>query len=63
MESSAEECKRCGKILPREDLQFSYDCRGIPFRLVCDKCMDVIDRIGYDGEHYTEADECIDEDY
>lgn len=43
---------------------FTYDCHGIPFRLVCWDCYNrVMDEKGYDGEYYTEADECIDYDY
>lgn len=57
------ECKRCGTPHLREDLQFSYDCHGITYRLVCPKCMEQIEKIGYDGEEYSELDECITEDY
>jgi late competence protein required for DNA uptake (superfamily II DNA/RNA helicase) len=64
MENEDLECKRCGRTRPRNEMRFSFDCHGIPFRLVCDKCMDEIERTkGYDGEYYSEADECIDEDY
>ena len=42
----------------------SYDCHGIPFRMICVPCADDIDSRGsYDGEYYTELDECIDYDY
>lgn len=42
----------------------TYDCHGIPFRLVCFDCYnEIMDSKGYDGEYYTELDECIDYDY
>ena len=38
----------------------TYDCHGIPFRMVCMRCDEIIAKTkGYDGEYYTEADECI----
>lgn len=42
---------------------FTHDCHGIPFRLVCFDCYDRLMAKGYDGEHYDETDECLDEDY
>lgn len=42
---------------------FTRDCHGITFRLVCLGCYDKVMYKGYDGEYYTEADECIDWDY
>lgn len=56
-------CQRCGAIHMRSDLYMSHDCHGIPFRLVCEDCLDEIDEIGYDGALYSEFDECLDEDY
>lgn len=56
-------CQRCGKRFPREEMQFSYDCHGIPFRFLCPSCYDKAMAKGYDGQYYTEADECIDWDY
>ena len=57
-------CPVCGQEHPREDMTFTYDCHGIPFRLVCYGCYTkIMDTKGYDGEYYTEADECIDYDY
>lgn len=57
------ECPYCGKEVEREDMLFTYDCHGIPFRLVCFDCYEKLMEKGYDGEYYTEADECIDWDY
>lgn len=57
-------CPICGKYCYREEMDFSRDCHGIPFRLLCFDCLDKIEEEkGYDGEYYTEADECIDYDY
>ncbi len=56
-------CPVCGKEHPREDMTFTYDCHGIPMRLVCYDCYEKVMAKGYDGEYYTEADECLDEDY
>lgn len=70
------ECPLCGKEITytsrfrdvyyneRENVvgMFSRDCYGIPFRLICIDCYDeVMDTKGYDGEYYTELDECIGE--
>lgn len=57
------ECPYCGNLVPRVDMSFTYDCHGIPFRLVCYDCYEKLMEKGYDGEYYTEADECIDWDY
>lgn len=57
-------CAICGREHKRSEMTFSYDCHGIPFRLICYNCYDrVMAEKGYDGEYYTEADECIDWDY
>lgn len=56
-------CQKCGKEFKRVDMLWSVDCHGIPFRLLCDKCYRKAMMKGYDGEYYTEADECIDNDY
>ena len=56
-------CALCEKEFLRDDMTFTKDCHGIPFRLVCFDCYDKAMEKGYDGEHYTEADECIEEDY
>lgn len=56
-------CPICKKEVDRNDMTFTKDCHGIPFRLVCYDCYDVLMEKGYDGEYYTEADECLDYDY
>ena len=44
--------------------EMSFDCHGIPFRLLCSDCYnEVMGEIGFDGEYYTELDECIEYDY
>lgn len=57
------ECACCGKHVERNYMQFTKDCHGIPFRLVCLDCYWKLMDKGYDGQYYTEADECIDYDY
>jgi len=57
-------CPICGREVEREDMTFTYDCHGIPFRLVCYDCYDkVMDEKGYDGQYYTALDENIDWDW
>lgn len=56
-------CPCCQKKVDRNDMQFTRDCHGIPFRLVCYDCYFELMEKGYDGEYYSEADECIDYDY
>lgn len=56
-------CPVCGKEFQREDMVFTRDCHGITFRLVCFDCYDKVMEKGYDGAYYTEANECIEEDY
>lgn len=53
----------CEHEVDREDMYFTKDCHGIPFRLVCDRCYQRIMSKGYDGEYYTEAYEQIEDDY
>lgn len=58
------ECPICKNWYKREEMFFSRDCHGIPYRLVCDDCLTKIEMtLGFDGEYYTEADENIEEDY
>jgi len=56
-------CPNCEKEVERTDMLFTRDCHGIPFRLVCNKCYGKLMAKGYDGQYYTEADECLDYDY
>lgn len=56
-------CANCGKEVERNEMSFTYDCHGIPYRLVCRECWDKLMENGYDGQYYTEADECLDWDY
>lgn len=56
-------CPVCEHEVDREDMYFTKDCHGIPFRLVCDRCYQRIMSKGYGGEYYTEADEQIEDDY
>lgn len=57
-------CQVCQKEFPRSSMRWTRDCHGIPFRLVCCECYEkVMEGNAFDGEYYTEADECIDEDY
>jgi len=57
------ECPVCGRSRKREDMLWTHDCHGITFRLVCFDCYDKVMEKGYDGQYYTEFDECIDYDY
>ena len=56
-----DECMRGVMYLNDEVVaELTHDCHGIPFRTVCCKCADEIyEKKGYDGEYYTELDECI----
>ena len=55
-----EPCPKCGKDVRHYDMRRTTDCHGIPFRLVCPSCYDkIMGGKGYDGEYYTEADECF----
>ena len=56
-------CPACNKEVERNDMDFTRDCHGITYRLVCFDCYDKLMAKGYDGEYYTEADECLDWDY
>ena len=53
-------CPVCGRDYYRSEMDFTYDCHGIPFRLVCYECLEALmAEKGYDGEYYTSADENI----
>jgi len=56
-------CQECGTDVPKCELYQTYDCQGIPFRRVCEKCNRKIDARGYDGQYYDERDENLDYDY
>lgn len=56
-------CPVCGRDVDRSEMGFTRDCHGIVYRLVCWDCYDKLMSKGYDGEYYTEADECLDYDY
>lgn len=62
-ELDIRECPVCRKRVPRADMDFTRDCHGIAFRLVCHRCWQRLMARGYDGEYYTEADERIEPDY
>ena len=56
-------CPYCNREVERSEMDFTRDCHGITFRLVCFSCWDKLMKKGYDGEYYSELDECIDCDY
>lgn len=56
-------CPECQKEVDRNDMQYTRDCHGITFRLLCWKCYNKAMAKGYDGEYYTELDECLDYEY
>lgn len=64
MDKDMRVCPVCGKEVERNDMLFTHDCYGIPFRLVCYDCYEELMEKGYDGERYIAGiDECIDIDY
>lgn len=63
-DDDTRECPECGCEVKREDMVWSHDCHGITYRLLCPDCYErIMDEQGYDGEYYSEYDECIDYDY
>lgn len=60
MEEDVRICPICNKEVSRADMYFTRDCHGITFRLVCFECYPKLMAKGYDGEYYTELDECLD---
>lgn len=63
MEHKIDECGCCRSAEERSEMLYTRDCHGIVMRLVCRNCYEKIMSQGYDGAYYTEADECIDDDY
>ena len=63
MEKDIRTCRCCNKEVERQGMKFTRDCHGITYRLVCLDCYDKLMEKGYDGECYSELDECIDDDY
>ena len=45
-------CPVCGKEFKRAEMDFTKDCYGIPYRLVCLDCWDKLMADGYDGQAY-----------
>lgn len=63
-ETDIRRCPICGKLVDRSEMNFTRDCHGITFRLVCYSCYETVMEKGYDGELYDETDEQIEpEDY
>lgn len=59
-----KECPICRKEFRVANMEWSADCYGIRFRLLCPDCLNAVyAEKGFDGERYTEYDECIDYDY
>ena len=63
MDGDKRICPVCEKETELNDMTFTRDCHGIPFRYVCFECYYKLMARGYDGEYYTEADEQIEDDY
>lgn len=63
LEKDVRICSCCNKEVERQYMNFTRDCHGIIFRLVCFNCFEQLMKKGYDGEYYTETDECLDNDY
>ena len=53
-------CPVCKQEHPRDEMEFTYDCHGIPFRLVCRECWQkIMEERGYDGQYYYPWEENI----
>ena len=54
-------CPVCEKSVERSEMDYTTDCHGITFRLVCQKCWFKLMVKGYDGEYYedTDDDDCM----
>ena len=48
-------CPVCEREVERSEMNFTKDCHGIPFRLVCWECYLKLMEKGYDGEYYDES--------
>ena len=54
-------CACCGEEYKRGDMEFTRDCYGIPYRLVCHDCWNKLMEDGYDGQRYYDGvDEYVD---
>lgn len=63
MNRDTRTCQYCGKETERNNMEFTLDCYGIPYRLVCFNCYNKLMEKGYDGQrYYAGIDEYIDED-
>ena len=56
-------CPNCHREVTRGDMEWTYDCHGIPYQLVCFDCYERMMKDGYAGEYYDELDEQIEDDY
>lgn len=54
-------CPVCEREVERADMDYTRDCHGVTFRLVCHKCWKKLMAKGYDGEYYddTDDDDCM----
>ena len=44
-------CPCCNQETERSNMNFTRDCHGITFRLVCSSCWEKLMRKGFDGEY------------
>lgn len=56
-------CSNCNKEFERNEMTYTKDCHGIPFRFVCWDCYNIRMEKGYDGQYYSELDENLEEDW
>lgn len=57
-------CPVCNEACKHSEMARTFDCHGIPYRLVCYECYDkIMNEIGYDGSEYDYCDERFDYDY
>ena len=54
-----KQCACCEGVFERNDMDFTRDCYGITYRLVCLNCWEKLMEKGYDGQMYNEFDENI----